>query len=173
MGRRDLFDSVVAPKPARATERRYPAFGAYARPGEDEDSIMGRNGKHGWMKVYAGIREAGPVLPVDHSSGLQQIEALPRGHPPPAFARQESPLKRRNRHVSHFKDEAREGGIGQSLVVVNSELAERFVAGHKLPVIRGSADCGRAYLQVRDDDAVQPELIAGIHCCLFSSFSSR
>jgi len=47
MGRCDLFDSVVAPKPARATERRYPAFGTYARPGEDEDSIMGRDGEHG------------------------------------------------------------------------------------------------------------------------------
>jgi len=51
MGRCDLFDSVVAPKPARATERRYPTFGTYTRPGEDEDSISGRYGEHG--SVYA------------------------------------------------------------------------------------------------------------------------
>jgi len=46
MGRCDVFDSVVAPKPARATERRYPAFGAYSRPGEDEDAISWGNGAH-------------------------------------------------------------------------------------------------------------------------------
>ena len=31
-GRGDLFDPVVTPKPAHATERRYPALGAYASP---------------------------------------------------------------------------------------------------------------------------------------------
>jgi hypothetical protein len=36
---------------ADATERRYPARGAYASPGEDEDSISGRGGEHG--SVYA------------------------------------------------------------------------------------------------------------------------
>jgi len=51
MGRCDLFDPVVAPKPARTTERRYPALGAYPCPGEDEDSISGRYGEHG--SVYA------------------------------------------------------------------------------------------------------------------------
>jgi hypothetical protein len=31
---------------ADATERRYPALGAYASPGEDDEFIGGRNGKH-------------------------------------------------------------------------------------------------------------------------------
>jgi hypothetical protein len=36
---------------ADATERRYPALGAYASPGEDDEFIGGRNGKH--LSVYA------------------------------------------------------------------------------------------------------------------------
>jgi hypothetical protein len=36
---------------ADATERRYPALGAYASPSENEDSISERDGEHG--SVYA------------------------------------------------------------------------------------------------------------------------
>ena len=46
-----LFDPVVPPQTIDATEGRYPALGAYACPGEDEESIGGRNGEHG--SVYA------------------------------------------------------------------------------------------------------------------------
>jgi hypothetical protein len=42
-----LFDPVVPSQTIDATERRYPALGAYACPGEDEESIGGRNGEHG------------------------------------------------------------------------------------------------------------------------------
>jgi hypothetical protein len=47
MRRSNLFDSVVAPQSADASEGRYPALGAYACPGEDEDPIRGRDGEHG------------------------------------------------------------------------------------------------------------------------------
>jgi len=46
-----LFDPVVPPQTIDVTERRYPALGAYACPGEDKEAIMGRNGEHG--SVYA------------------------------------------------------------------------------------------------------------------------
>jgi hypothetical protein len=42
-----LLDPVVPPETLDATERRYPALGAYTCPGEDEDFIRGRNGEHG------------------------------------------------------------------------------------------------------------------------------
>jgi len=51
VGRGDFFDPVVPPETIDATERRYPALGAYACPCEDEEAIMGRNGKH--VSVYA------------------------------------------------------------------------------------------------------------------------
>ena len=41
-----LFDPVVAPQPVDATERRYPAFGAYACPCEDEEATSRRNCEH-------------------------------------------------------------------------------------------------------------------------------
>jgi hypothetical protein len=47
MRRGDLLDPVVAPQPVDAPERRYPAFGAYACPCEDEDSSSRRNDEHG------------------------------------------------------------------------------------------------------------------------------
>ena len=43
MRRGDLLDPVVPPEPTHATERRNPAFGAYACPGKNEDSISGGN----------------------------------------------------------------------------------------------------------------------------------
>lgn len=47
MRRRYILDSVVTPKPARATERRYPALGTHPGSGKNEDSVIGRDGEHG------------------------------------------------------------------------------------------------------------------------------
>jgi hypothetical protein len=46
MGRSDLLDPVVPPETIDATERGYPALGAYACPCEDEEAIMWRHGEH-------------------------------------------------------------------------------------------------------------------------------
>src|ERR1039458_3540204 len=62
VGRGDFLDSVVAPETIDATERRYPAFGAYACPCEDEESIGGRNGEHGRSE--------------EHTSELQSLRHL-------------------------------------------------------------------------------------------------
>ena len=45
--RGDLFDPVVPPQTIDATERRYPALGAYACPCEDEEAISRQNCEHG------------------------------------------------------------------------------------------------------------------------------
>ena len=42
-----LFDPVVPPQTIDVTERRYPALGAYACPGEDKEPVGGRKGEHG------------------------------------------------------------------------------------------------------------------------------
>jgi len=42
-GRSDLLDPVVAPQPADATERRYPALGANPRSGKNEEAVGGEN----------------------------------------------------------------------------------------------------------------------------------
>jgi hypothetical protein len=77
-----------------------------------------------------------PTLSACRSPGrFQQCEALPRGHPLPTLIWQESALNCRNRCVPHFEDEGGQRGIGKSVVVVNRELAEIFVAGDKFPTV--------------------------------------
>jgi len=73
------------------------------------------------------------VISFDHPSSFQKRQALARCHPFPAFVREESPLGRGNRHVSHFEDESGQRGISKPFVVVDSKLADLLVAGDKFP----------------------------------------
>ncbi len=99
------------------------------------------------------------LQPFDHACRLKQGDVLSRAHPFPTFVWQVSPLDWRDRHVAHFEDEWRKRGIGKLVVVVNGELAERFVAGDKLPMICVSSDHDWAHLHVRDDEPIEPELV--------------
>jgi hypothetical protein len=81
MGRGYLFDAVVAPEPAHAAECRYPAFGAYACPGQDEDPIGGSNGEHGSSVRRVLFRSPHSD---DSSAPLAEASSLPNifGNPP-------------------------------------------------------------------------------------------
>ena len=81
----------------------------------------------------------------------------------PTLVRKISALYGRNRHIPDFQHESTERGIGEGLVVIDRKLTQYSVTGDQFPAASPAIDFGWAHLNVRDDDAVQSDLVAGVH----------
>jgi hypothetical protein len=105
----------------------------------------------------------GALTCLNDSSRFQQREALAGGHPLPSFVRQVSALGRRDGCVPNFEDEWRQRRISESVVVIDGELTERFVAGDKFPMICDSGLNDWPDLDLGNDDSSEPKLKSCVH----------